>query len=246
MILGSLAATAFVVFALRGGLHDAWNRASGTVEHVTGIGERRTVRLDDGTRVELSVATTVRHPAHFPLERRPVTVIGEAFFDVANDARRPFIVTAGPAAVETTEARFGIRAYPGANAARVVVDSGTVGVRAEDAETAPMIPVEAGALARIARDGAIGRTDSVNPAAYLGWRTGSIVLEDVPLRSALDELARWQRVNLHIGDSVIANRRITATFARHQTLTEMLDGIALQAGARYERSGQTVTFLLER
>ena len=79
------------MFALRGRVHDAWNRASGTVEHVTGIGERRTLRLADGTRVELSVATTLRHPAQFPPEGRPVTLIGEAFFAVANDQRRPFI-----------------------------------------------------------------------------------------------------------------------------------------------------------
>lgn len=246
MLIGLLAVIALAIVALRGGLHDAWNRASGIVEHVTDVGERRTVRLADGTRVELSVASTFRYPSQFPADSRPVTLIGEAFFVVAKDEQRPFIVTAGPAAVETIGAGFGVRAYPGTNSARVVVDTGIVGVRPEDAEGAPAIPVAAGGLARIARDGAINRSDSVNLAAHLGWRAGRIVLADLPLRSALTEIGRWQRVDLRIQDSIVANRRVTATFASHQTLTEMLDGIALQAGARYERSGGTVTFLLDR
>ncbi len=246
MIVGGIAFVALLVFAVRGGARDAWNRASGTVEYVTGVGERRTVQLEDGSRIELSVTSTLRHPRHFPADGRPVTLIGEAFFTVTNDATRPFVVTAGPAAAETGGARFGVRAYPGANAAMVVVDSGIVGVRPEQIAPAPTTPILTGNLARVARDGAINRSDSVDLPSHFGWRNGRIVLDDVPLRQALEELARWQTIDVGIGDSVVANRRVTATFASHQTLTEMLDGIALQAGARYERSGRTVIFRLER
>jgi len=172
MIVAVVVAVALVMFALRGQARDAYVRASGTVEHVTRIGERRTIHLDDGTRVELGVASTLRHPAPFPPQTRPVTVIGEAFFAVTKDDRRPFIVTAGPAAIETMGARFGVRAYPGLNTARVVVDSGGVDVRRVNAEGSPTTALGAGQGARIARDGAINRSDSVNLAALLGWRTG--------------------------------------------------------------------------
>ena len=88
--------------------------------------------------------------------------------------------------------------------------------------------------------------ETVNPRRYLGWRTGRIEFNDTYLRDALLDLGRWHDVELTIADSVVANRRVTASFASHQTLTEILDGIALQLGARYDRAGRTITFRLER
>jgi transmembrane sensor len=175
-----------------------------------------------------------------------VVLVGEAFFVVAKDTARPFIVTAGPAAVRGDGAQFDVRAYADENAARIVVDSGEVEVARSAGVGAAWTRLPAKTLARVARDGAVTRRDSITSSDYLGWRTGRIVFNDVPLRAALTELARWQNLDLQIGDSVVANRRVTATFASHQTVTEILDGIALQLGARYDRSGRTVIFRRER
>jgi transmembrane sensor len=227
-------------------LGDAWTRGSGLVQVATGIGERRTVRFDEGSRVELSVGSLLRYPKEFSRTSRGVTLVGEGFFVVANDSARPFMVTTGPAVVVAPGGAFGVKAYSGQNTAQVVVDSGVIGVRRAAAPAGSETVLEGGSLARIARDGAINLRDSVDVAHYLEWRRGRIVLDAVPLRGALVEVGRWQNVDLRIGDSVVANRRVTATFASHQTLTEILDGIALQAGARYDRDGRTVTFWLER
>ena len=232
--------------ALRDRVRDAWDRASGMAEQRTDIGERRTVRLPDGSRVQLGVATTLRYATEFPPASRPVALAGEGFFAVAKDTTRPFVVTAGPAAVRATSAQFDVRAYPEENAARIVVDSGEVEVARASGVGGSWTLLPPRSLARVARDGAVTRRDSITPADFLGWRSGRIVFNDVPLRAALTELARWQDLDLQIGDSVVANRRVTATFASHQTVTEILDGIALQLGARYERSGRTIVFRRER
>jgi transmembrane sensor len=242
MGFGGIAAVAIAAVLLRGPLREAWHRASGIVEQTTGIGERRTVRFDDGSRVELGVRSMIRHPATFPAASRPVTLVGEGYFVVANDSARPFIVTTSSFIAQTTRAAFDVRAYPELISARVVVADGRVTVRSASLAAGREMVLEAGALARLTTSGAITRTDSVDLARYLAWRAGQIILDDVPLRVALIELSRWHDVDLQIGDSVVANRRVTATFASHQTLTEILDVIALQLGARYERAGQTVTF----
>ena len=246
IVLMVVLAGGVAAIALRERVRDAWDRASGMVEQRTGIGERRTVRLPDGSRVQLGVATTLRYPVEFSTESRNLSLEGEAFFVVANDTARPFAVTAGPAAIRTSGAQFDARAYADENSTRIVVDSGSVEVSRAVGVGGPGTHVTAGSLARVARDGAITRRDSITPSDFLGWRTGRIVLDDLPLRAALSELARWQNLDLQIGDSVVANRRVTATFASHQTVTEILDGIALQLGARYERSGRTIVFRRER
>lgn len=216
-----------------------------TVTRGTAIGKRRSFRLADGTRVELSVRSTLSYPSRFDADRRAVTLVGEAFFAVAKDTVRPFVVMADSTVVETSGAAFDVRAYPEDSATRVVVDSGAVRVARAPAPAAGSI-VSAGERARIGVDGRIRPPETVNPQRYLGWRTGRIEFNDAYLRDALLDLGRWHDVELTIADSVVANRRVTASFASHQTLTEILDGIALQLGARYDRVGRAISFRLER
>ncbi|OYX02509.1 MAG: hypothetical protein B7Z12_11985, partial [Caulobacter vibrioides] len=95
----------------------------------TDVGERMTAHLDDGSTVELNTDTRLR--VKFRLgERRLDLVKGQAFFNVAHDARRPFLVTAGPMEVRAVGTRFDVRHDgPGAS---VVLAQGKVQVRAKD------------------------------------------------------------------------------------------------------------------
>lgn len=213
---------------------------------VTGIGQRRTIRLDDGSRVDLGVASTLLHPARFAVTRRGVTLSGEAFFTVAADSNRPFVITAGNAVIETLRGTFAVRAYPEGTSVRVVVADGAVRLRVVSAPDTGGITVVDRQLARVSRAGAIVRETGVDVDRFTAWRTGRIILAGVPLRETLIELQRWQDLDLRIGDSVVANRRVTAEFTTRQTFTEILDEIALGIGATYRWEGRAVTFHRDR
>ena len=213
---------------------------------VTGVGQRRTIHLDDASRIDLSVATTVAHPAPLAQGRRVVTLVGEAMFTVTPDSSRRFVVNAGFLRVETTGATVAIRAYSGQPFARAVVTEGDVRVRALVGSDTAVRTVRAGQLVRVTREGRVSRQDSVDVDRLTAWRAGRIVFAGTPLRDALVELARWQDVDFRIADSVVANRRVTAEFTTLQTFTEILDEIALGIGAVYRWQGRVVTFRRER
>src|SRR5258708_4845829 len=78
---------------------------------VTGRGVRDTLRLNDGTRVVLSSASTLRYPAEFTGRSRDVYLSGEGYFEVVHDSQRPFRVHAGEATAEDIGTAFGVRAY---------------------------------------------------------------------------------------------------------------------------------------
>ena len=234
------------VALLRGPSAPLFGGSDGAQRVVTKIGQRRTLLLDDGTRVDLSVATTLAYPARFAGDRRIVTLTGEALFTVSPDPARPFVVNAGHSRAETPDATFAVRAYPEQRATRVAVVEGTVRLRAiSGSDTTPrqVGPLQ---LARITRSGTFSRQDSVNVERLTAWRRGRIVFGGVPLRDALNELERWQDVELRIADSVVANRRVTSEFTTLQTFTEILDEIALGIGAVYRWQGGVVTFRRER
>ena len=231
---------------LRGPSARLFGGADGAERIVTGIGQRRTVGLSDGTRVDLSVATTLAHPGEFAQDRRPVTLAGEALFTVRSDSARPFVVNAGHVRVQTTGATFAVRAYPGVASARVVVADGTVRVRPNAGSDTVGREVRPGQLVRVTRDGVMSRQDGADIERLAAWRAGRIVFTGAPLREVLTELGRWQDVELRIADSVVANRRVTAEFTTLQTFTEILDEIALGIGAVYRWQGRVVTFRRER
>ena len=213
----------------------------------TGIGRRASVELPDGTRAELGVASTLVHPPEFAGQHRTVVLSGDAYFTVATDSARPFVVTATHAEVETIGGTaFAVRALPGAGTVRVVVAEGQLMVRPTSAPDGSGTTVGASQLARITRAGAVSRENDVPVERYTAWRRGRIIFAGAPLREALVELGRWYDVDLRIRDSVVANRRVTAEFATTQTLTEVLDEISLGIGAVYDFQGRIVTFRRER
>jgi transmembrane sensor len=90
--------------------------------------------------------------------------------------------------------------------------------------------------------------DSVNPQRYLSWTTGTLTLDDIPLREAVPILERWFDIELRLADSTLADRRVTAVY-RDQPLSQVLDALAIALGARYERNAgntRAVTFFAVR
>src|SRR5690606_13337061 len=96
--------------------------------YTTRPGQRAEMRLPDGTRVVLSVASTLRVPESYGDRSRSVALEGEAYFEVAHDDARPFRVHTARAIATDLGTRFGVRAYSG-DAVTVVVREGAVSLR---------------------------------------------------------------------------------------------------------------------
>jgi transmembrane sensor len=168
-------------------------------------------------------------------------LIGEALFRVAHDPSRPFLVRAGEAVTEVLGTEFGVRAYPSGEGVRVVVASGRVAVRAAQGED-PGVVLNGGDLANVRPDGRIHAERRVDLTSYLGWISGRLVFDSVPLAEALPELERWYGGDLAVHDSALARRRLSATFTR-ESLPEVLEAIGLALDARAERRGQTTVLI---
>ncbi len=69
------------------------------------------VTLADGTRCWLNTASSLKYPAAFTGNERRVTVTGEVYFDVAKDAKRPFIVMADNSEIRVLGTQFNVNAY---------------------------------------------------------------------------------------------------------------------------------------
>jgi transmembrane sensor len=172
----------------------------------TAVGGLAAVPLKDGSNVTLSSATALRVRLGFR-ERRVDVTQGEAFFEVAKDPGRPFIVAAGVGRVTAVGTKFSVRRE--GDDFRLVVTEGTV--RFANAATSRVLP--AGSIVHAHGSDVVVQAASLSDAeSLLSWRSGYVAFHETALADAVAEFNRYNRRKIVIGDPQIAALRLTGKF----------------------------------
>lgn len=179
-------------------------------EFKTGAGERKSLRLSDGSTVELGTysALSTRFTGS---ERRVDLHQGEAFFDVATEGGRPFVVDAGPGSARALGTAFDVKFVEGQ--ATVTVARHAVAVRSG---AAGALRIEEGWQVSYDRAG-LQQPRKADLASVAAWRRDRIVFEDTPLRRVLAELERYRRGRIILTSDRIGSIPVTAVFDTRQT-----------------------------
>lgn len=214
----ALAASVLVALAVGFYSVDA-GRFSGA-QFSTPVGGIENVPLADGSKITLNTDTRVR-VAFTSKERRIQLEQGEAFFEVAKDPQRPFIVYAGDQRVVAVGTKFSVRRDD--EDVQVVVTEGRVNLAAADMPDSGDTPeaptlLDAGAIARTASSGLIVRPGAATEAEkLLSWRRGYVSFDNMPLAEAVAEFNRYNTRKIHIEDPAIAAIRVGGNFRSDNT-----------------------------
>lgn len=203
---GLVIAVAFVAIGLAcWGLDAFWLNPS----YVTRLGEQRIVRLPDGTRITLNSNSRVS-VAYRKLERAVRVERGEAYFEVAKETARPFLVRAGEHCVQALGTVFIVRYDPGRTAVTLV--EGKITVSREDGAAAeiPAILTPGERLTFVGESKV--RIDEPRIEAVTAWRRSEIVLDETPLADAIAELNRYDQTTLAIRDPKIAGLKVSGVY----------------------------------
>jgi len=168
--------------------------------HSTGPGQVETVTLDDGSVVWLNADSQVRVEFTAPF-RRVVLERGEAYFKVAHDSSRPFVVEAEPRRIVVTGTEFDVRRAP--DAIEVSVAEGHVKVETPtigSGQPQPVTALVAGEDARFAAGAVVPAVLRGTVAQHKGaWREGKIYI-DGTVGAALDEINRYSQIRFVLAD----------------------------------------------
>ena len=177
----------------------------------TVVGQLSHIAMADGSQVTLNTDSVVRVAVN-TRERRVELQRGEAFFKVAKDPSRPFIVTVGEQRVIAVGTQFSVRRE--GTDAQVVVTEGTV--RIETDEPTPLTPavsVSAGSVAHASQAGtAVQSRPLPQTEELLSWRTGILVLHDMTLAEAAAEFNRYNARKIVIRDPLVGAMHISGSF----------------------------------
>lgn len=223
-----LCAAAVFALATIGTLAVGWHRyvAVEQASYHTAIGGLQDVQLADGSQITLSSNSRVL-VTYSRAERRIDLQRGEAFFKVAKDAARPFVVSAGNHRAIAVGTRYDVRRDD--TDLRVVVTQGVVRLETDGSDgdrSRPTTLLPAGSIALASDMGVVVRSDSVQQAEeLLNWRSGFISFHDTPLASAAAEFNRYNTRKIIIGDTSIGTLRVGGNFrwSNAETFVRLLE-----------------------
>jgi len=248
-IVGLLAAAAVVgviVTRQTGKAPDQGTPATLARTYTTGVGQRDSVRLADGTRIVLGPDSRLTVPADYGATGRSVELRGDGFFDVVHDPAKPFAVRVGQVVVEDIGTTFGVESDDAA-ATSVSVVTGSVRLRQAQSEPTSGVVLTAGDRGSIDQAGRATSQQHVVRDEDVAWTRGQLVFRDAPLSRVVNELRRWYGVTLRVNDSTLLNTPVSMSFAG-EPADRVLDIIGLTLGARVQRQAgsDTATLVFNR
>jgi len=180
--------------------------------YATRVGERETLTLRDGSRIELNTNTVVQ--ISDDLDRRHIRLEqGEAFFDVVHDKKHPFVVAAGTGKVTDIGTKFVVR-RDGADV-RVIMLQGAARFDGADASGGQKsLILRAGDDMLASAEGiSLARKTGTETARETSWRRGVLIFHETPLSEVAEEFNRYNRTKIVINDTNTAKVEIGGTFA---------------------------------
>ncbi|MCS4278464.1 transmembrane sensor [Stenotrophomonas rhizophila] len=214
------------VLALAWVAPDAWLRLQADHRSTRAI---ETVSLPDGSRAVLDAdsAIAVHYDGHV---RRIALLRGQAWFEVAHEASRPFQVEAQGSVVEDISTAFAVSRWN--DQVEAVVEQGRVRVAAT--ERGGWTYLDAGQRARIAPAGRVTRLDDVALDRIAAWRDGELLLETASVEEAVQRIARYRPGATFVRGDLSALPAVNAAF-RIDRPEQALDALAVSAGLSVTR-----------
>jgi transmembrane sensor len=216
-------------------------------EYKTVLGEQRSVLLADGSRVTLNTASTIE--VQLRKHRREVRLVqGEALFEVAHDAARPFEVRAGNALLNDLGTQFNVDMRSSGTTVTVVEGQVAVGSAARLSDSAGETaahngPATPGALILGANDrivvtpsGLGAPQHGVNITTSLAWIQRQLMFEHRPLSEIAEEFNRYNKDRIDIDSVELERREVTGVFeakdpASFVAFLSSIPGVVVREGA---------------
>lgn len=240
--VGSMIAAVFII-AL--GIAFLWKQNTSIEESKTSIntlyGQMANVTLPDGTKVWLNSNTHIEFPSAFAKDKREIKIDGEAYFEVAHDAKKAFIVhTPGKETVEVLGTKFYVEAYADSDDFEAALVEGSVHVKGEH-NSLILSPKERAVL----RNGEIVM-EKIKDMDVYRWREGLICFKNEHLTDIVEELEKYFGVKMAIAGQSVRNPQLTVKFRLSDGVEHALRVLQRECDFSYTRDDDTNTFIIRK
>ncbi|MET3876716.1 FecR domain-containing protein [Chitinophaga sp. OAE865] len=209
--------------------YDPSGEAAGGIQYnkmTTPKGRQFEVTLPDGTKVWLNAASSIRYPTAFTGNERKVEVYGEACFEVARDAGKPFLVNVNnKASIEVLGTLFNVNAYENEKTINTTLLNGSIKVATHPAS----IVLKPGQQAQISTASGtnkpVGNIEIINHPDMektMAWKNGLFNFEGAGIEEVMRQLERWYNIDV-VYENGIPDIQFIGEMSRQISLSDLLE-----------------------
>ncbi len=193
--------------------------------------------LADGTNVWLNAASSIKYPTSFPGAERRVEITGEAYFEVAHNAAKPFRVFSKGQTVEVLGTHFNISAYDDEPNTKTTLLEGSVRITA-DAQKAILKPGQQSQTGRAA--GSIKIIENADTDQAIAWKNGYFQFDAESLGDIMRKAARWYDVDVVYTNKNLEGQLFSGTVSRFKNVSQLLKKLELTGAVHFKIEGQKI------
>lgn len=206
-------------------------------------GKTYQVLLSDGTRIWLNSETELTYPTHFAGNERKVTLVGEAYFEVAKNTENPFIVNANGMEVKVLGTSFNVSCYTSDGTFSTTLVEGSVAVKAASNKITTLAPSEQFTFNKEKNKTAVR---IVNTELFTSWMDGKYIFKDATLDEIIRKLQRWYDFSVHYEDENLKHNRYSLEIDRNTKLDQLLEVISYTSDVKLERTNHIINIQLKK
>ena len=195
------------------------------------------VTLPDGSRVWLNSDTEFEFTVPFKGSERRVYLKGEAFFNVAHDPDRPFVVETADLSLEVLGTKFNVNSYPNEHSS-VTLTEGSLGVGCNGNSPVILKPNEQ----FIYRDGFV-TVHEVDAYMHTAWMDGKFYFDNMPLDKIACQMERWYDITFVFADNSLKEERFTGVIERMNTANYVMETLEKIIGIQYNVENRAIHIL---
>ena len=203
-------------------------------------GQKSHFHLPDGSFITLNSGSEVKFLQDFSKHIRKIELKGEAFFEVAHDPLRPFIVKTDKMSIKALGTSFNVRAFDEIETVEVSLVTGKVEVNITEAQsngnTSILIPGEGLILNK--ENGRVTK-EKFDPELSLTWQRGVLYFKDASLEHVVTTIERWYNVGLEIKNRPTKENLYTGQFD-NQSLELVLESLSFSKNFKYKIDGKNI------
>ena len=193
------------------------------------------VVLADGTKVWLNSASRLIYPQSFMGKERRVVLSGEAFFDVAHDAERPFIVETSRMNVKVLGTRFNVNDYDDNEEVSTTLVNGSVEIFSGGQQAFRLVPGEQA----YGKENELEKRE-VNVRLYTSWIDGKFLFNNTELEEIAKQISRWYDVEIFFSSENVKKVRFTGAIVKFKPLDDLVRMIESTSQVRFSVKGKTI------
>lgn len=200
------------------------------IEKVSLPGQKITTLLPDGTQVKLNSASKLIVPEKFSGKERRVKLVGEAFFEVARNKSKPFIIETTNFQVKVLGTSFNVKAYDDGSVNQVAVKTGKVSVEAPSGNAMELAPDQ---MVEVSKDDLSTAITGFDASYIFGWTDHELVFKENRINEVFLEIEKWFDVEITSKHLVKSNELFTGAF-ENATINEVMLSVSKAFKFKYK------------